>query len=101
MRTQVGCGTCGLACVGRTHQPGYSYYLCHGKANPIAACRDEKCPARFIPARQLDALVWQDLCELLTHPESIAQAMERTRNAPLIDAIRRFVNPVSRQPPKP
>ena len=79
LRAQVGCGTCGLACVGRTHQPGYSDYLCHGKANPVASCRDEKCPARFIPSRQLDALVWQDLCELLTHPESIAQAMERAQ----------------------
>ena len=28
-------------------------------------------------ARQLEALVWQDLCDLLTHPERIAQALAR------------------------
>jgi len=33
----------------------------------------------YIPARQLDDLVWQDLCALLTHPESIAQALERAQ----------------------
>ena len=31
----------------------------------------------FVPARQLDELVWQDLCEVLTHPRSITEALER------------------------
>src|SRR5258708_4312630 len=39
----------------------------------------ERCAARFIPAQQLDDLVWRDLCALLTHPEHIAQALERAR----------------------
>jgi site-specific DNA recombinase len=79
LRARVSCGVCPLACMGRALSPTYRYDVCRGKANPVASCRDEKCHARFIPAGQLDALVWQDLCELLTHPESIAQAMERAQ----------------------
>ena len=30
-----------------------------------------------MPVQQLDELVWQDLCDLLTQPHLIAQAMER------------------------
>jgi site-specific DNA recombinase len=35
-------------------------------------------PAR-VPAQALDELVWRDLCDVLTHPESIAQALEQAR----------------------
>ena len=38
---------------------------------------DSRCQARYSPADQLDALVWQDLCELLAHPEWIGYALER------------------------
>jgi hypothetical protein len=31
----------------------------------------------MIPSGQLDELVWQDLCEILTHPEMLQQALER------------------------
>jgi site-specific DNA recombinase len=41
--------------------------------------RDDKCPSRFIPAQQLDELVWQDLCEILMNPESITHALERAQ----------------------
>jgi len=41
--------------------------------------RENKCPSRFIPAQQLDVLVWQDLCEILMHPESITHALERAQ----------------------
>ena len=36
-------------------------------------------PARYIPARALEELVWRDLCEVLAAPEVIAHAMERAR----------------------
>jgi site-specific DNA recombinase len=41
--------------------------------------REDKCPSRFIPSQQLDELVWQDLCEILRHPESITHALERVQ----------------------
>ncbi len=43
------------------------------------SCRDEKCPSRYIPAQQLDELVWQDVCAVLTHPEYIAAALQRAQ----------------------
>jgi site-specific DNA recombinase len=80
LRALVSCGTCHLACTGRSDgRHGYAYYTCRGKGHPIVSCRDEKCPSRFIPANQLDELVWQDLCEVLTHPECIAAALQRAQ----------------------
>jgi site-specific DNA recombinase len=39
----------------------------------------ERCPARYIPAKPLEDLVWADLCEILADPQMIARAMERAR----------------------
>lgn len=81
LRALVSCGVCQLSCCARTTpNEKYSYYLCGGNAKPVQNQRDEKCPARFIPAQQLDELVWQDLCDLLTHPEAIAYALERAHS---------------------
>jgi len=80
LRALVSCGVCQLSCTGRTLSPGYDYYMCSGKAGPIHACRDERCSARYIPAHQLDDLVWQDLCQVLTHPEIIVQALQRAQS---------------------
>jgi site-specific DNA recombinase len=77
LRALVSCGVCHLGCVGRSVHPGYAYYQCRGKAHPIQSGREQRCPARFIPAAQLDALVWADLCDVLTHPDSLIQALER------------------------
>ena len=79
LRALVSCGLCRTACIARSNGPSYLYYICHAKLHPIHSCRDEKCRARFIPAQQLDELVWQDLCEVLTHPQSIRQALERAQ----------------------
>lgn len=32
-----------------------------------------------MPVEQLDALVWHDLCEVLTHPDTIAAALYRAQ----------------------
>lgn len=79
LRGLVSCGVCQLGCIGRARSPAYRYYVCRGKAHPVHACRDEKCAARFIPARQLDELVWQDLCEVLMHPNLLQHALERAQ----------------------
>src|SRR5579871_6713646 len=80
LRALVSCGQCRLACTGRADaRHGYAYYTCRGKSHPIASCHDEKCPSRYIPAQQLDDLVWLDVCEVLTHPEMIAAALQRAQ----------------------
>ena len=77
LRALVSCDHCQLACIGRTlaHSP-YSYYVCSGKFKKAALGRIG-CPSRFAPAGQLDDLVWQDLCDVLTHPTELVRALER------------------------
>jgi site-specific DNA recombinase len=77
LRALVSCGVCRSSCLCRTVHPGYDYYVCRGKGDPITSRRDEPCPARYAPAHQLDELVWRDLCALLTDPGQIAQALAR------------------------
>lgn len=78
LRQLVSCGWCQMACVGQTRQP-YAYYVCRSKANPVISSLDEKCHARGIPMQQLDEVVWQDVCEVLTHPDLLEEALERAQ----------------------
>jgi site-specific DNA recombinase len=50
---------------------------CRGVLEAVLAGRDEKCRSRYIPADQLDQLVWQDVCHVLQHPRVIEQALQR------------------------
>jgi site-specific DNA recombinase len=79
LRALVSCGRCRAACWARMGHPAYGYYICRGKMHPIHSGRDERCASRFIPAQSLDELVWRDLCEVLTHPEAIGQALHRAQ----------------------
>jgi site-specific DNA recombinase len=79
LRGLVSCGCCRRACTGRRLPPAYDYYLCRTKTQLRLLVPGERCAARYIPAKPLEELVWQDLCDVLQHPEIIAQAMERAR----------------------
>lgn len=76
LRALVSCGKCGLACGARALRP-YKYYICAGKRNRYRTGEGENCTSRYAPADQLDEVVWRDLCEVLTHPESITDALQR------------------------
>jgi site-specific DNA recombinase len=83
LRGLVSCGVCRLACTGVTRtatDTRYRYYRCLGKQARVSSGRSSCCPARFIPASQLDELVWADLCAVLQHPEQVAQALERAHS---------------------
>jgi site-specific DNA recombinase len=75
----VSCGACRLACTGRQLHPGYRYYLCRGRTDPLRAAEGRRCTARYIPAGQLDDLVWADLCTLLTDPAQVTRALTRAQ----------------------
>jgi site-specific DNA recombinase len=77
LRALVSCGVCGLSCLGRSLPAGHRYYCCRGKLSAIHSHRESKCPSRYIPAEQVDALVWEDLCRLLNEPAAIRLALER------------------------
>jgi site-specific DNA recombinase len=77
LRALVSCGRCALACIGRARATGHRYYVCNGKQQQVHSHRATRCAARLIPAAQLDALVWADLCALLREPARVAAALER------------------------
>jgi site-specific DNA recombinase len=79
LRALVSCGTCQLACTGRSSRGGYAYYVCNGRHLTRATRREEKCPASTIPVEQLDELAWQDVCMMLTHPQQIAEALAQAQ----------------------
>jgi site-specific DNA recombinase len=79
----VSCGVCRLSCTGVTRtatDTRYRYYRCLGKQARVSSGRSSCCPARFIPATQLDELVWVDLCAVLQQPELVTQALERAHS---------------------
>ena len=79
LRGLVSCGHCRRGCSGRHLPPGYDYYLCRTKTQMRILTPGDRCTARYIPARQLEELVWHDLCQVLASPEMVACAMERAR----------------------
>ena len=83
LRGLVSCGICRLSCSGVTRTASdtrYRYYRCLGKQARVSSGRASCCPARFIPATQLDELVWADLRAVLQRPELVAQAVERAHS---------------------
>ena len=79
LRALISCGACRLGCTGRQTAKGYRYYLCRGRTDPLRVAQGERCTARYIPAGQLDELVWADLCALLTDPAQVTRALARAR----------------------
>ena len=77
LRALVSCGCCGLACTARAVNRRSFYYLCNGKRQSTYSHRAPRCTARYIPAKQLDELVWQDLCALLREPAPLAAVVAR------------------------
>ena len=83
LRGLVSCGICRLSCSGVTRtvtDTRYRYYRCRGKQAPVSSGRLRCCPARFIPAGQLDELVWADVCAVLEQPQLVTQALARAHS---------------------
>jgi site-specific DNA recombinase len=80
LRGHVSCGQCHLTAAARTTPQGYQYYVCRGRTDQRRGSQEQHCTSRYIPAEQLDAVVWADLCVLLSDPEQIAMALERARS---------------------
>ena len=74
LRALISCGACRLTCGVRQTAPGYRYYQCRGRTDPLRVAQGQRCTARYIPAGQLDELVWADLCALVTDPAQVARA---------------------------
>jgi site-specific DNA recombinase len=79
LRALINCGACRLTCGVRQTQAGYRYYQCRGRTDPLRVAQGQRCTARYIPAGQLDELVWADLCALVTDPAQVARALDRAQ----------------------
>ena len=77
LRGLVSCGQCQLATTGRSMKSGYVYYMCRGRTDALRVAQGQRCTARYIPAQQLDELIWQDLYTILTDPTCITHELER------------------------
>jgi site-specific DNA recombinase len=80
LRSLVSCRACHLGTTARTMPTGYQYYVCHGRTDTLRAAQGERCSARYIPAKRLDELVWEDLCRVLTEPSAIRVALSRAQS---------------------
>jgi site-specific DNA recombinase len=74
LRSLVGCGVCKQGSNARTTWDGRSYYVCRGHN---AVVPQHRCRTRHVSAAQLDDVVWEDLCKVLSHPEHIRNALQR------------------------
>ena len=105
LRGLVSCGQCKLSALGRTLNTKYHYYVCRGRTDALRAAQGQRCIARYAPAAQLDELVWDDLCAVLTQPDIIAHALERAHGghwAPQElrarrDALKKAIDQLERQ----
>jgi site-specific DNA recombinase len=78
LRALVSCGICGNACLGCTRGQR-SYYACRAKGRTVISRIEEKCRSRYLPAGQLDEVVWADLCAVVQKPEMITMALQRAQ----------------------
>jgi site-specific DNA recombinase len=78
LRCLLSCQRCGLAC-NVWNNGRYAYYRCKGMDVLISRGRTEACHARQVATARLDALVWADLCRVLTEPMLLDEAMRRVQ----------------------
>ena len=77
LRGLINCGYCHLTTTARTTAQGNQYYACRGRSEALRVAEGRACRARYIPAQQLDAVVWHDLCTVLMEPALVAEALQR------------------------
>ena len=83
LRRLVSCRRCGRAeCVSNNGR--YAYYRCAPRAGEGHA----RCQERSVPTGALDAVVWADLCQVLTDPAVLEEAVRRAQAGWLNDDAR-------------
>jgi site-specific DNA recombinase len=79
LRRLLSCRWCGLA-MSVWNNGRYAYYRCKGMDVLAMRGRREPCHARQIPTSRIDALVWNDLRQLLSEPAVLTDAVQRFRD---------------------
>jgi len=84
LRRLVSCARCGLAHHVWTNGR-YAYYRCRGADTLLNRLRPEPCRARQLPAAELDAVVWADICRVISEPDALEEALHRAQRGWLSD----------------
>jgi site-specific DNA recombinase len=79
LRRLLSCRWCGLA-MNVWNNGRYAYYRCRGMDVLANRGRREPCHARQIPTARIDELVWKDVCQVLSEPAVLQDAVERFRD---------------------
>src|SRR5262249_55459763 len=97
----VVCQCCGYAFHGITRRPRgrqgavYTYYYCGGRVRGLAAVATS-CRMRKLRCSDLDEAVWQDVCELLRHPDKVEEEYRRRLQGEEQDTATRQAEPLER-----
>jgi len=97
----VVCGQCGYALhglrrVSGKRQPTWrAYYRCSGR-QAVGVEPEARCQQRQIGAERLEEAVWQDVCDLLKHPQKIEEEYQRRLEDKPGQAAARGIEPLSR-----
>jgi site-specific DNA recombinase len=67
---------CGLAASGRP-RGAHAYYICNGHLSRVYTGRLQHCRVRAIRVDRLDPMIWADVCQLLSTPAIITEALRR------------------------
>jgi site-specific DNA recombinase len=67
------CAQCGYAYCGRTNDVRNAYYRCGGAMNLPRRNFERLCHNKEMRMDELDAVVWQEVCQLLEQPERLEQ----------------------------
>jgi site-specific DNA recombinase len=67
------CAKCGYAYCGRTNDERNAYYRCAGAMNVPRQGFERVCWNKEVRMDQVDAAVWQEVCQLLQEPERLEQ----------------------------
>ncbi len=87
LRRLVSCRRCGRAeCVSNNGR--YAYYRCLSRAGDRTDEHQARCQEQSVPTGALDAVVWADLCQVLSDPAVLAEAVRRAQAGWLNDDAR-------------
>lgn len=74
------CAKCGYAYCGRTNDERNAYYRCGGAMNVPRQGFERVCWNKELRMDQADAVVWQEVCRLLEHPERLEQEYRKRQH---------------------
>ncbi len=78
LRRLVSCRRCGRAeCVSNNGR--YAYYRCLSRAGGPTDEHQARCQEQSVPTGALDAVVWADLCQVLSDPAVLDEAVRRAQ----------------------